>query len=45
MSWPSGWILQSATNVAGPYSDVTGATSPYSYNTTQAPQQFFRLRQ
>jgi hypothetical protein len=45
VSWPSGWILQSATNVAGPYSDVSGATSPYQYNTTQSPQQFFRLRQ
>jgi len=45
LSWPSGWFLQSASNVAGHYSDISGATSPYSYNMTQGPQQFFRLRQ
>ena len=45
LTWPSGWILQSASNVAGPYSDVPGAGSPYSYNMTQGSQQFFRLRQ
>lgn len=44
MTWPSGWTLQSATNVAGPYTDITGATSPYLTNTTFPPQQFFRLR-
>lgn len=45
LTWPTGWVLQSATNVAGPYNDVTGATSPYTINTTAQPQQFFRLRQ
>jgi hypothetical protein len=45
LTWPSGWSLQSATNVLGPYSDVQGATSPYTVDTTLAPQQFFRLRQ
>ena len=45
LTWPSGWILQSATDVAGPYGDVSGATLPYGYNVTQGPQQFFRLRQ
>lgn len=45
LTWPSGWFLQSATNLLGPYSDVSGATSPYTVNTTAAPQQFFRLRQ
>jgi hypothetical protein len=44
LTWPSGWFLQSATNVAGPYLDVPGATSPWPVNMT-APQQFFRLRQ
>jgi hypothetical protein len=44
LSWPSGWVLQSATNTVGPYFDISGATSPYGYNTTLGPQQFFRLR-
>jgi hypothetical protein len=44
LTWPSGWSLQSATNVLGPYADVPAATSPYT-NTTFQPQRFFRLRQ
>jgi hypothetical protein len=36
-------ILQSATDVNGPYADVVGATSPYTITPTQ-PQQFFRAR-
>jgi hypothetical protein len=43
LTWPTGWILQSATNVVGPYSDVAGATSPDTIDTTLQPQQFFRL--
>jgi hypothetical protein len=43
LSWPSGWRLQSSTNVAGPYYDVTTATSPYTNDMSSAPQQFFRL--
>jgi hypothetical protein len=35
--------LLSATNVAGPYLPVAGATSPYTNNVTTAPQMFFRL--
>ena len=45
LTWPSGWTLQSSSNVLGPYGDVTGTTSPYTNNTTTQPQQFFRLRQ
>lgn len=45
LTWPSGWFLQSATNVVGPYSDVSGAVSPYTVDTTAGPQGFFRLRQ
>jgi hypothetical protein len=45
LTWPTGFTLQSATNVVGPYSDVAGATSPYTNNVTVRPQQFFRLRQ
>jgi hypothetical protein len=45
LTWPQGWSLQSATNAPGPYVDVPEASSPYTINTTLAPQQFFRLRQ
>jgi hypothetical protein len=35
--------LQSATNVVGPYTDVAGATSPYTVSAGQNIQ-FFRMR-
>lgn len=41
--WSFGGTLQSSTNAAGPYNDVTGATSPYSAPLTNS-QQFFRVR-
>jgi len=44
LTWPGGWTLQSSTNVIVPYSDVPGATSPYTINMTLDPQRFFRLR-
>ncbi len=44
LTWPSGWALQSATEVTGQYNDVSGATSPWPVSMTQ-PQEFFRLRQ
>jgi autotransporter-associated beta strand protein len=46
LSWQGNFILQSATNVSGPYSDVLGpvVTGPYT-NTMGSIQQFFRLRQ
>jgi len=44
LAWPVGWSLQTATNVVGPYADVSGATSPYT-NAMTDPQRFFRLRQ
>ena len=44
LTWPSGWFLQSATNVTGPYNDVPETSSPYPVDIT-SPQQFFRLRQ
>jgi hypothetical protein len=43
LSWGPGWFLQSATNVAGPYEDVGGATSPYAAPFS-GPQRFFRLK-
>jgi hypothetical protein len=42
LTWPNG-ILQSASQANGPYTDVIGATSPYTV-TPSAPQQFFRVR-
>jgi hypothetical protein len=44
LTWPGGLILQSATNVRGPYSDLPAASSPFTNNFAQGPQQFFRLR-
>jgi regulation of enolase protein 1 (concanavalin A-like superfamily) len=45
LSWSGAFVLQSATNVTGPYSDLQGATSPFTNNNSSLPQQFFRLRQ
>ena len=44
LTWPEPFILQAASNVAGPYADVEGATSPYVYDTLTNPLTFFRLR-
>jgi hypothetical protein len=44
ISWSGNYILQTATNVIGPYLDVTNQTNPYSANVNQFPMQFFRLR-
>jgi len=41
LSWPVG-TLQSATSVTGPYTDVSGATSPYTTPSSGAAR-FFRL--
>jgi len=45
LSWPSGWSLQTATNVLGPYLEISGAASPYTNDLTLGPQRFFRLQQ
>jgi hypothetical protein len=44
ISWPGNFILQSATNVVGPYFDLSNATNPYTLDVKQFPMQFFRLR-
>lgn len=44
LTWAPGWTLQSSTNVAGPYQDVQGASSPYEVSMDK-PSQFFRVRQ
>jgi hypothetical protein len=43
VTWTGG-ALQSATNVHGTYSDVSGASSPYTIPAS-GTQQFFRVRQ
>ena len=42
LSWPAG-TLQSATNIAGPWGNIGGATSPRT-NAVSSSQEFFRLR-
>jgi hypothetical protein len=42
LNWPNG-TLQQSTNIAGIYSDVIGATSPYT-NSISGPQRFFRVK-
>ena len=44
LTWPEPFILQEASNAAGPYADVAGASSPYVYETLTNPMKFFRLR-
>lgn len=39
----STFSLQTSTNITGPFTDVSGATSPYT-NTITGPKKFFRLR-
>jgi hypothetical protein len=43
VTWNCG-ILQSATNVIGPYSDVVGAMSPYTNSVTIPPTKFYRAK-
>jgi len=47
IQWPmsNGFVLQAATNAAGPFQDVSNAFDPFTNDTTQFPQRFFRLRQ
>jgi hypothetical protein len=44
ITWSGSAQLQRATNVSGPYTTVSGATSPY-YEPTTNKQVFFRLVQ
>jgi len=43
LAWPAGFVLQSSTNVAGPFSDVPNASSPHT-NVFAGAARFFRLR-
>jgi hypothetical protein len=44
--WPEGFgfVLQTSTNIAGPWTDIAGAASPYTNQVTSGPRRFFRLR-
>lgn len=43
LSWTNtGYLLQTASNVEGPYTTIPGAASPYT-NMTTGPMEFFRL--
>ncbi|MCX6924166.1 MAG: immunoglobulin domain-containing protein, partial [Verrucomicrobia bacterium] len=44
LTWPGNYILQTATNVSGPYADVLGAISPFTNMMGADPKRFFRLR-
>jgi hypothetical protein len=44
LSWMGNFVLQSATNAAGPFSDIVGATSLYTNAISSADAAFFRLR-
>jgi hypothetical protein len=44
ITWVGSYVLQSAPSPAGPYQDVTGATSPYTNSPPLASARFFRLR-
>jgi hypothetical protein len=44
LSWPSPFILQSASQASGLYADVSGAASPFLQDTAGQAVTFFRLR-
>jgi hypothetical protein len=43
LQWTTGTLL-SADNVNGPYTNVTGATSPHPVNPAASPRKFYRLQ-
>jgi hypothetical protein len=43
LSWTGDYQLRTATNIAGPFVNVVGATSPYT-NSFNDPQRYFELR-
>jgi hypothetical protein len=45
LRWKNNFVLQSATNLGGPYQDVIGAPDPYTNSYAGGLMQFFRLRQ
>ncbi len=45
LTWPTDFILQAATNVTGPFVDITNAVSPFTNLSVDFPKRFFRLKQ
>jgi hypothetical protein len=43
LTWPTGYQLLSATNITGPYTPVSGATSPRT-NSFSKPREFFKVQ-
>jgi hypothetical protein len=44
LNWNDPSVLQSASNVTGPYLDISSASSPYTNTIEAVPSLFFRLR-
>jgi hypothetical protein len=44
LSWPAPYSLQSSTDVAGTFTNVVGATSPYPVNVSAANKAFFKVK-
>ncbi len=44
LSWVGPFVLQTSTDVSGPYYDVPGAASPWAITLTAEPQRYFRVR-
>jgi hypothetical protein len=45
VEWTGGGILETATTITGPWTEVTGATSPFTYTPTPAdPIRFVRIK-
>jgi hypothetical protein len=44
LTWAAPFVLQWATDNTGPYTDVPGAISPYSYDPATDGQKYFKLR-
>jgi hypothetical protein len=44
LQWSEPSVLQTSTNVTGPYEDVSAAKSPYEVNITEGTQRYFRLK-
>ena len=44
LNWSGTYVLQSATNVTGPYLDVGPAGNGYTESTVGVPEKYFRLR-
>ena len=43
IQWPSGYTLQTATNISGPFTDINQG-SPYEIQLGTEPQRYYRLR-